>query len=117
MSSKEEVRTFLAEFTAKLRVFNILYRDERGKNSKALLELEITPANRRKIIEALEVSDYSEGPLDDTLYNIAPMWVFGKLVKRKEIYIKISMGRPNTNVICISFHLAEKPMVYPFKSK
>jgi hypothetical protein len=117
MAGKEEVRNFLAEFHAKLRVFNILYRDERGKNSRTLLELEITPASRRAIIETLEVNDYSEGPLEDTLHHIAPMWVFGKLVRKKEIYIKISIGRPGSNVICISFHLAERPMVYPFKSK
>ncbi|RNI24031.1 toxin [Rufibacter latericius] len=117
MASREEVRRFLNDFHAKLGVFNILFRDDRGKNSKTLLALEITPASRRKIIEELEVIDYSEGPLEDTLYDVAPMWVFGKNVKREEVYIKISMGRPSSNVICISFHLAEKPMVYPFKSK
>jgi hypothetical protein len=117
MASREEVQAFLRDFRAKLSVFEILFRDERGKNSRALLELEITPASRRKVIEELEAGDYSEGPLEDTLYNVAPMWVFGRTVKKQEVYIKVSMGRPGSNVICISFHLAEKPMVYPFKNK
>jgi len=48
--------------------------------------------------------------------GILPMWVFGKEVKKKEVYIKISMGIENTNAICISFHIAEYPMKYPYKN-
>ena len=117
MVSREEVKNFLADFHTKLSVFSILFRDERGKNSRALLELEITPASRRKVIEELDVSDYCEGPLEDTLYGISPMWVFGSSVRKKDVYIKVSMGRPSSSVICISFHVAEKPLVYLFKSK
>ena len=43
------------------------------------------------------------------------MWVFGPLYKNIEIYVKISMGKENNRVICISFHLAESKMNYPFK--
>lgn len=38
-----------------------------------------------------------------------------KDVDGHEIYIKISLGRPGSNSICISFHIAEHPMQYPFK--
>lgn len=115
MATQAEAGQFLQEFHQKRRVFDILFRDERGKNQQALADLEITPAMRRKIIENLEVQDFSHGPLDDTLYGIASMWVFGKTVKTEEVYIKISMGQPGSQVICISFHVAEKPMNYPFK--
>ncbi len=43
------------------------------------------------------------------------MWVFGKDVKGKEVYIKITLGKPNSHTICISFHKAEFPMSYPLK--
>ena len=43
------------------------------------------------------------------------MWVVGKDVKGHEIYIKISLGRDNWQTICISFHIAEYRMKYPFK--
>ena len=43
------------------------------------------------------------------------MWVFGKLIKNHEIYIKISLGIEGSSVICISFHLAEYKMTYPLK--
>lgn len=115
MTTKEEVQLFLSEFRVKMKTFDILFRDERNKNTQALLLLEITPAQRRKIIENITVTDYSEGPIDDTLYGIASLWVFGKEVKKTEYYIKISMGRVNQQVICISFHPSQRPMLYPFK--
>ena len=88
----------------------------RGKNAQTLLDLEITPASREKIIKDLDVKDYSEGPIDDLLNKGAPMWVFGKKVKGEEIYIKITMGITGAKTICISFHIAEHEMKYPFKS-
>ncbi len=44
------------------------------------------------------------------------MWVFGPVFKEKEIYVKISIGRENDKVICISFHKVESKMYYPFKT-
>ncbi len=117
MATKLEVEKYLMDFKVKMSVFNIFFRDERLKNTQALLRMELTPDSRKKIIESIEVVDYSEGPLDDRLYGIASLWVFGKTLKKREIYIKISMGRPNDRVICISFHDSEKPMNYPFKTK
>jgi len=115
MSTKEEVRRFLADFKTKMKVFEIIYRDDRGKNTKALLDYEISRTKRREVIENLLVENYSEGPNDDKLYGIATMWIFGVEVKGIEFYIKISYGRENESVICISFHPSEKPMAYPFK--
>lgn len=43
------------------------------------------------------------------------MWVFGKDVKGREVYIKIMISDHCGQTICISFHLAESPMKYPFK--
>ena len=40
---KIEVERFLNHFHQKLKVFGILYRDDRGKNQQALEELEIIP--------------------------------------------------------------------------
>ncbi|MFB9865657.1 hypothetical protein [Rufibacter immobilis] len=115
MTTKEQVQLFLSDFKIKMKTFVILFRDERKKNTQALLQLEIPPAQRRKIIESLSVADYAQGPLDDTLFGIASMWVFGKQVKQTEYYIKISMGLANQRVICISFHPAQHPLSHPFK--
>lgn len=116
MTSKEEIIRFLKQFQDKKRIWQIVFRDDRGKNSKALSELEIIPNQRIEIIDNLKHTDYTEGPLEEKLNKGAEMWVFGKMLKGKEIYIKISMGVAATApVICISFHIAEKAMVYPYK--
>ncbi|WP_082911279.1 toxin [Pedobacter psychrophilus] len=115
MSTVSDVAQFLNDFKVKYSVFDILFRDHRKKNTEALLALDIIPLKRKEIIETIEVQDYSEGPLDDTLYGVASMWVFGKKLNGEEIYIKISMGIPDSSVICISFHTAEHKMKYPHK--
>ena len=115
MTTKDDVERFLAQFHTKMKVFGIIYRDDRGKNQKTLEELEIMPSQRKVVIEKLKVKDYVQGPLVDELNKIGEMWVFGKDIKGREIYIKIMMGVPGSNTICISFHLAEHPLKYPFK--
>ncbi len=116
MATKLEVEAFLNDFHIKLKFWNILYRDDRRKNVQALLSLEISRAQRREIIESIEILDYSEGPLEDTLNNEMPLWVFGKLVNKTLVYIKITLGSLNNPVICISFHEAEHAMSFPLKT-
>lgn len=117
MATKEEVEKFLRDFLEKLDVFSIVYCDDRGKNLATLALLDIPPSARTREIRRLTVEDYSEGPLTDTLNRLGDMWVFGRDVRKREVYIKISMGLPNTSTICISFHIAERPMDYPYKNK
>ncbi len=98
MVSREDIQRFLERFNAKMKVFGIIYRDDRGKNRKTLEELEIVPMYRRVVIESLVVEDYVQGPVVDELNRLGEMWVFGKDVKEREVYI-----------------IAEYPLTYPFK--
>ena len=116
MITKEEVRKFLEQFNAKVKVFGIIFRDDRQKNKEALQQLDITPMQRELIVKSLQIQDYVEGPVIDVLNQQGEMWVFGKDVKGREVYIKITLGYQNGQTICISFHIAEHPMQYPFKS-
>ena len=115
MITKGDVEKFLEDFSLKVKIFGIRFRDDRGKNKNALLELGITPNERLNVIMQLDCYDYSEGPIVDALNNQGEMWVFGKDVRGNEVYIKITLGKPNAHTICISFHKAEYPMSYPFK--
>jgi hypothetical protein len=99
-----------------MNFWDVLFRDDRGKNAQTLADLELRPIDRKKILEKLDVNDYSEGPIKEELYG-ADMWVFGKEVKANEVYIKISIGFPGRSVICISFHISEYNINYPFKTK
>lgn len=117
MIKKGEVESFLNQFHHKLKIFNIIFRDDRGKNMQTLAMLEITPGYRETIIKEIKVDDYSQGPIVDTLNHMGDMWVFGKDIKGQEVYIKISLGKENCQTICISFHISEYKMKYPFKEK
>ena len=116
MATKQQVEDFLKRLKEKITVFDIIFRDDRGKNLQTLATLEITPTYRKQVILNIEAEDYSEGPIVDTLNKMGEMWVFGKDVKGHEVYIKITLGFPNSSTICISFHIAEHPMTYPFKN-
>ena len=115
MISEVEVQKFLEQFNAKVTIFGIIFRDDRPKNREALQQLDITPLQRELIVKNLQVQDYVEGPIIDLLNQQGEMWVFGKDVKGREVYIKITLGYQNGQTICISFHIAEHPMQYPFK--
>ena len=117
MASQQEVETFLKELKVKIDILGILFLDNRGKNQQTLHDLEISPVKRKELISSLKVDDYSQGPLDEKMRGILPMWVFGKQVKKKEMYIKVSRGTDNNSAVCISFHFAEHPMNYPFKKQ
>lgn len=114
-ASRADVEKFLSDFKSKMKIWDVLFLDQRGKNAQALIGLELRPIDRKAILDSLEVIDYSEGPLPEKLYDGAEMWVFGKIVKNKEVYIKIAMGAFGSGVICISFHAAEHKMKYPLR--
>lgn len=115
MATPGEVSKFLADFKIKAGIWPIYFRDDRGKNAQTLADLEITVRRREEIVKDLKVVDFSEGPLPDTLYKTTGMWVFGKIVKKTEVYIKITMGEVGEQAICISFHAARNAMTYPYK--
>ena len=115
MATKTQVEKFLKDFKIKTKICGLLFRDDRGKNKETLQQLDLVPAYREIIIKTLKVEDYVDGPVVDTLNKVGEMWVFGKDYKQREIYIKIMLGRLNCQTICISFHIAEHPLQYPFK--
>jgi len=72
-----------------------------------LSTLEIQPIEREKVLENLAIEDYSDEPIQENWHGSKEMWIFGKILKDQEIYIKITLGAAGTNTICISFHLSE----------
>lgn len=114
IKTEAEVEAFLREFRPKFDIWGIIFL-HREKNEEALRALGITPVAREKIIKEIETEDYSHSIIDETSFG--DMWVFGRDYDGKEVYIKISLGRPGSNTICISFHEAEHPLNYPFKNK
>ncbi len=55
-----EVERFLNDFHQKVKVFDIIFMDDREKNIQALRDLNITRAVRIEIVKTITVEDYSE---------------------------------------------------------
>lgn len=110
-----EVSQFLTTFQMKMKIFDVLFLDDRSKNGNALTGLEMRPMERLTVLERLTVENYSEGPKNDNMMGSSPLWVFGSIVNGVEIYIKLSLGMANSSVICVSFHPSEYKMKFPFR--
>lgn len=112
INTQAEVESFLQQFMPKFSIWGIFFLD-REKNKETLKVLDMSPQARENIIKSLDSIDYVETIQDMMIWG--DMWVFGKDIYETEIYIKIAMGQPSSNTICISFHIAEHPINYAFK--
>ena len=123
----QDVESFLKEFKAAMVSAGIIVI-ERDKNLQGMFSLGINPAMRKLILESLAATDYYRGPSSQSGW-VGEAWEFGKMVNNIEAYIKVSMGvaktpsqtsqkevGPARPVICISFHPAQGPIIYPFKN-
>jgi hypothetical protein len=112
-----EVTEFLKDFNIKISIFDIIVLASRIENITTLAELGITEAQRKAVLQELITTDFSEAGVEEFGVYGTEMWIFGKIIKGREIYIKITLGNLNSRVICISFHFAKYVMKYPFKTK
>lgn len=120
MASYDEIDSFLRNFKSKKNLIadNFLFRLDRPSNAQTVADLDIAPNRVQEIIDQLIVEDYVQGPETDTLHHLSEWWVFGKTVKKREVYIKLSLGATDGPVLCISFHYPTRvPLVYPFKNQ
>lgn len=106
-----------------LKNFKEIVTDGRGldfvnrqENLKSLLDLGLTRKNAEHEILGLSVSDYCSGPEPDQDRG-GSMWMFGKTIGAKEVYIKLKIAGVGDVKIakCISFHVAKYPLCYPLK--
>lgn len=112
IETRGRIEEFVNSFLLKIDIWGIIFID-RKKNDAALLDLGITSAQRTGIIKTIVADDYIETIIDEASYG--DMWVFGKDFCGYELYIKVSLGRPCSNTLCISFHKSEYPNNYAYK--
>lgn len=91
---------------------------DREKNLQALIDLNMTKAERLAVFLGISANDYVGGPEADLDAERGGMvWVFGTEYEGIEIYVKLKLdifGRTKV-AKCISFHKADYKMSYPFK--
>lgn len=107
MITPDEIQVFLQDFHKKIGVWEMVVKDERGRTSQTLLNLEITKKERDEILLSIEPEDYCEGPLPDTLTGLTASWVFGKRIKGEQVAITIMMAARGAHVICVSFRISQ----------
>jgi hypothetical protein len=111
---RRKIADFLTEFKNIVVTGRGLDVIPREKNNLALIKLGITEGNRKDEILSLSLNDYCEGPEKD---NDKPgdIWIFGKTVNDKEVYIKLKVAQVDEEKIakCLSFHPAEFHLSYP----
>lgn len=119
----EDVRVFLQQLHAKLGLYPLAYRkaqgEERSRVRQDLAALGIRADERAACILRLTPFDYYRGPKEDT-FNYpppgeGPLWEFGTHLNGHEVYIKLQLGASGAPPVCISFHIADRPMHYPFR--
>ena len=116
MADKSIIKSFLQELKAIIKSLGIIFSNRPKNSIQNLADLSITAKMREEIILNLEVEDYSEGPLEETQQGGTEMWVFGKVIKGQQVYIKLTISKMTGTAVCISFHKAEYPMEFPLKN-
>ena len=80
-----------------------------------LLDLEYDSQDVVDRLRELTVEDYSETLFDKDDENPPLLFVFGKQINGKEIYIKLKIKRDVTKkILCVSFHYAKYVMKHPY---
>lgn len=114
--SVQDVRDFLLEFKQVATGERGIDIVPRADTRSTLAVLGLTKANLEEILLGLSVTNYSKGPEADR-DRAGEIWVFGAEVSGHEVYIKLKVAQVGGRQIakCISFHVAEFPLRYPYR--
>ncbi len=83
--------------------------DNSYTNNETLAELEYQLEDVANELLSLTVEEYKETFLDNKPNKVNPFYCFIKVIKGKQVYIKIKIREENNkNIFCVSFHFAEK---------
>ena len=119
MASRDDVVDFLRTFKGCV-MLDMLQVKDRQKNRQALIDLGVTPDERKETLLGLEPADYVSGPMPDDTDDSKEVWVFGKDVSGTEVYIKLRVvedprRKDVYRAMVWSFHPAEYTIKYPLR--
>ncbi len=114
---REEIRDFLEHAKDLVQSRRRLLL-QRRRTMDTLARLGMTHGGLWNEILNLTVSDYVSGPeMDHHRRFPGPIWIFGLRIRRDDLYIKMKLDRydPEGLLVCLSFHVADWPLTYPYK--
>lgn len=81
-----------------------------------MIDLDYDPSDVVERIKELTIAEYSETLMDKDDDKPPFLFVFGKDINSKLIYIKLKIkGKITKRVLCLSFHYAKHNMEFPYK--
>ena len=123
-SKKREVVAFLDELQILLGKedfdINLIRKKKQGEERKystpyTLLDLDYDTEDVVNRLKELTVEEYSETKIDKDDLNPPLLFVFGKDINSKLVYVKLKIkGDQQKYVLCVSFHYAKDKMSFPY---
>ncbi len=101
-NKEEDVSFFLEAFHRHKAIYGIVFYDPE-KNLQALLDMEMSPYTREKIIDEIKAGNCCEGPLYTPNYPDITYWKFIKKYHTREIQIALALGFIEEPVRCYDF--------------
>lgn len=126
-SEKKDVKAFLEELKEILNAkeFNIdndlmivkSNKDEiEYSTGYLMLDLDYDALDVVERLKELTIAEYSETLIDKDDDKPPLLFVFGKDINSRLVYIKLKIkGEQTKRVLCLSFHYAKHDMVFPYK--
>ena len=91
--------------------------DEEYSTPYTLLDLEYSSEDVVNRLKELTVAEYSETKIDKDDFNPPLLFVFGKDINRRLVYVKLKIKKKEnlrTHILCVSFHYAKEKMKFPY---
>mgnify|MGYP000867660008 FL=1 len=129
ISKRQEVLAFLDELKAFLEGNDfdidhdlILIKkkkadDEEHSTPYTLLDLDYDSEDVVNRLKELTVAEYSETKIDKDDLNPPLLFVFGKEINRRLVYVKLKIKKKENlrkHILCVSFHYAKEKMKFPY---
>lgn len=90
-------------------------KEEKYSTPYTLLDLDYDTTDVVDRLKELTIKEYSETLVDRDNLNPPLLFVFGKNINNKQVYIKLKIkGNQSRYVLCVSFHYAKEKMIFPY---
>ncbi len=83
--------------------------------SATMIDLDFGDEDVIATLLSLELEDYSHTLIDRDNDEPPYLFVFGKVIQKKMVYIKYKIREAKRIIICVSFHYPKEQMEFPYR--
>lgn len=116
IASREQVEEFLAKVSVCIEA-GFFYYANRPESHQTGAELDLSQSAVVDLVQNLILQNYYRGPRRSHQSIYGTIYEFGTTIDEIEVYIKLELVERSDLAICncISFHIPEHPIVYPYR--